>query len=106
MTNSRVKEYFDLFVFIEREDIDSDILALALVATFNRRGMEVPETLPVGLTAEFANDATRQNLWEAFLKKNELGDQPLNMVIETIVKQFLPAWSHAVDIQNTVNNHK
>jgi predicted nucleotidyltransferase component of viral defense system len=62
MTNSRVKDYFDLFVFIEREDIDSDILALALVATFNRRGMEVPETLPVGLTAEFANDATRQNL--------------------------------------------
>jgi hypothetical protein len=59
MTNSRVKDYFDLSVIIERENIDGDILAIALVATFNRRGMEVPEDLPVGLTTEFANDPTR-----------------------------------------------
>ena len=98
MTNSRVKDYYDLFIFIEKEEIDRDILARAILATFNRRGINVPEVLPVGLTAEFSNDLSRQKLWKAFLNKNELDDLDLSMVIKAITEQFLPAWSGNVDI--------
>lgn len=38
MTNSRVKDYFDLSVLLERETLDADLLAQAIKATFERRG--------------------------------------------------------------------
>jgi hypothetical protein len=81
MTNSRLKDYFDLSVLLEREALDSDLLAQAIKATFQRRGMPIPEVLPVGLTDEFANDASRQSLWLAFLRKNELTPEPLTEVV-------------------------
>jgi predicted nucleotidyltransferase component of viral defense system len=81
MTNSRLKDYFDLSVLLERELLDTDLLAQAVKATFERRGMAVPGALPVGLTDEFAQDASRQALWLAFLNKNELIPEPLPAVV-------------------------
>lgn len=77
MTNTRLKDYLDLSVLLEREALDPTILATAIAATFMRRGMAVPAQLPIGLSNEFANDATRQALWRAFLKKNALAITPL-----------------------------
>ncbi len=51
MTNSRVKDYFDLSVLLERETLDADLLAKAIRATFERRGMAVPAELPEGRRA-------------------------------------------------------
>lgn len=76
MTNSRLKDYFDLSVLMERETLDSELLAEAIRATFERRGMAVPGTLPIGLSGEFAHDPSRQALWLSFLKKNELAPEP------------------------------
>ena len=81
MTNSRVKDYFDLSVLLEREILDADLLAQAIKATFERRGMTVPAELPVGLTDEFAHDASRQVLWQSFVKKNELDPEPLATIV-------------------------
>lgn len=69
MTNSRVKDYFDLSVLLECETLDADLLAQAIKATFERRGMAVPTKLLVGLTDEFAHDASRQALWPSFIKR-------------------------------------
>lgn len=77
MTNSRLKDYLDLSVLLEREALDADILATAIAATFSRRAMPVPTELPVGLSAEFALDPSRQALWRAFLNKNQLVALPL-----------------------------
>lgn len=81
MTNSRLKDHVDLLVLLERETLDSDLLAHAIKATFDRRGMPVPEVLPVGLTGDLANDASRQLLWLAPLRKNELTPEPLTEVV-------------------------
>ncbi|MEY4758022.1 MAG: hypothetical protein RJA34_2920 [Pseudomonadota bacterium] len=62
MTNSRLKDYFDLSVLLERETLDTDLLVQAVKATFERRGMAAPDALPVGLTDEFAHDTSRQKL--------------------------------------------
>ena len=78
MTNSRVKDYFDLSVFLERETLNAELLVQAIKATFARRGMAVPAELPVGLTDEFADDTSRQGLWNAFAKKNGLAVEPLD----------------------------
>ena len=39
MTNSRLKDYLDIWVLIEREVLNADTLAAAIAATFARRGM-------------------------------------------------------------------
>ncbi len=91
MTNSRVKDYFDLSVLLERETLDAELLARAIKATFERRGMAVPVERPVGLTDEFAHDASRQALWQAFVKKNELAPEPLSAIVERLRAALEPA---------------
>jgi predicted nucleotidyltransferase component of viral defense system len=91
MTNSRLKDYLDVSVLLERETLDAGTLAQAIAATFERRGMAVPVALPVGLTDEFANDPTRQALWQAFLKKNGLSLQPLPATVAALRAVLGPA---------------
>lgn len=95
MTNSRVKDYFDLSVLLERETFDVTLLAQAIKATFERRGMAVPAELPVGLTDEFSRDASRLALWLAFVSKNELVPQPLAAVVEQLRAALQPALNRA-----------
>ncbi len=84
MTNSRMKDYFDLSVLLERENLDTGLLARAIKATFERRSMTVPADLPVGLSAEFAHDPSRQALWQAFIKKNELAPETLAAIVDRL----------------------
>ncbi len=91
MTNSRLKDYFDLSVLLERETLNTDLLAQAIKATFERRGMSGPDAVPIGLTDEFAHDSSRQSLWLAFLKKNELPPEPLPAIVERLRVTLVPA---------------
>jgi predicted nucleotidyltransferase component of viral defense system len=95
MTNSRLKDYFDLSVLVERETLDSELLAKAIRATFERRGMAVPGALPIGLSDEFAHDASRQALWLTFLKKNELAPEPLSAIVDRLQSALTPALNRA-----------
>lgn len=95
MTNSRLKDYFDLSVLMEREALDTDLLVKAIQATFERRGMAIPEALPMGLSDEFAHDPTRQSLWLAFLRKNELAPEPLPIVVARLRSTLEPVLKRA-----------
>lgn len=103
MTNTRLKDYLDLSVLLVREVLDADTLAGAIGATFVRRGMAVPTQLPVGLSDEFANDASRQALWRAFLKKNALALTSLPDVVSTLRAQLHPALLQAALVANSIN---
>lgn len=91
MTNSRLKDYLDLWVLLDREALNANTLARAIAATFIRRGMPVPVVLPIGLTDEFATDSSRQAMWHAFLKKNEITITPLSDVVATLRAILEPA---------------
>lgn len=91
MTNSRLKDYLDLWTLLDREALDPGILASAIAATFNRRGTPLPTELPIGLSDEFANDGSRRALWAAFLKKNALATQPLDNVVKVLRDKLQPA---------------
>ncbi len=91
MTNSRLKDYLDLWVLLDREALNANTLARAIAATFIRRGMPVPAVLPVGLTDEFATDSSRQANWHALLKKNEIIITPLSDVVAKLRAILEPA---------------
>jgi len=95
MTNTRLKDYLDLSVMLAREALDPTTLAAAIAATFTRRGMAVPAQLPIGLSDEFANDASRQALWRAFLKKNALPITPLPETVLALRTHLYPVIGQA-----------
>lgn len=78
--------------------LDADTLAGAIAATLFRHGMVVPTSLPVGLTDEFSGDVTRQALWHAFLKKNELARQALPDVVVMLRASLGPALLRAAEL--------
>ena len=95
MTNSRLKDYLDLWVLLDRETLNANTLSRAISATFLRRGMPVPTILPVGLTDEFLTDSSRQAMWNSFLKKNEISIVPLSDVVGKLREILEPALIHA-----------
>ena len=49
----------------------------------------MPGNQPVGLSDAFANDATKQQQWRAFLSKNKLEPMDLRVVISAIRERAL-----------------
>lgn len=81
MANTRLKDYFDLWLLTGDGSLDDAVLARAIVATFERRNTAMPLGWPVGLTDAFAEDAAKQRQWHAFLSKNQLEAPALAKVI-------------------------
>lgn len=72
MANTRLKDYFDLWFLATYAEIDEAILRQAVQATFARRGTEVPQAAPLGLSDAFAASPIKQQQWRAFLSKSKL----------------------------------
>ena len=71
MANSRMKDYFDLWVLLREGDLDDAELVRAIRATFDRRRTAMPDGVPVGLGDGFAADAGKQRQWQAFLDQHQ-----------------------------------
>lgn len=84
MLNTRLKDYFDLWVLARHSDFDGSVLGRAIAATFERRGTALPTGLPLGLSDEFASDTQKTRQWQAFLRKNDLQALPLAEVIAAL----------------------
>jgi predicted nucleotidyltransferase component of viral defense system len=66
--NSRMKDYFDIWMLSRTFSFDQSRLRQAIVATFERRGTAIPTEPPDGLTAEFAADPLKRTQWAAFTR--------------------------------------
>ena len=84
MTNSRMKDFFDLWVLLHDTTMDDAELQRAIEATFARRGTALPSMQPIGLSDAFTEDATKQVQWRAFLKKNRLEAMDLGEVVKYV----------------------
>ncbi|HET6426941.1 MAG TPA: nucleotidyl transferase AbiEii/AbiGii toxin family protein [Phycisphaerae bacterium] len=71
--NSRMKDFFDLWVLIQDSSFDGRIVAAAIKATFERRGTPTPITCPMALGPEFTANASKQAQWRGFLNRGRLG---------------------------------
>lgn len=87
VTNSRMKDYFDLRALASEGVLDAGRLGQAIAATFAHRRTVVPEAVPPGLGDEFAQDATKQAQWKAFLTRNRL-EAPALAEVTAEVRDF------------------
>ncbi len=68
MANSRMKDYYDLWMLTNAFNFDRVLLRRAIVATFERRGTAVPAVIPEGLGSSFAEDPAKLRQWAAFAR--------------------------------------
>ncbi|MEW6355397.1 MAG: nucleotidyl transferase AbiEii/AbiGii toxin family protein [Planctomycetota bacterium] len=70
--NSRMKDFFDIWLLSRTCEFDGLVLAQAIRTTFNTRGTEIPAD-PVALTDSFAADQSKGTQWRSFLRTSNLG---------------------------------
>ncbi len=70
--NSRMKDFYDLYMLLGNMDLSDEELSIAIKATFERRKIALPKDIPVAFTSGFTEDGTKDIQWKAFLKRNSL----------------------------------
>lgn len=70
--NSRMKDFFDIWLLSRQFEFSGAGLGQAIADTFAHRGTEVPAE-PVALSMTFAENPTKIIQWQAFLRKQQLG---------------------------------
>lgn len=74
--NSRMKDFYDVFVCARRFAFDGPTLAKAMRTTFERRHTAIPSSLPSSLAPRFFDDDSRAADWRAFLDRHQLEGSP------------------------------
>jgi predicted nucleotidyltransferase component of viral defense system len=86
--NSRMKDFYDLWVMAEQFEFDGGVLQKAIIATFQRRKTTLPKETPVGLSNTFA--AENQAQWQAFIQRMHLKNIPESFSdVSRVIKGFL-----------------
>lgn len=91
--NSRLKDFYDLWILSRKVPFDGRILGQALEATFNRRRTPIPDGDSFILNQEvFVLDPAKQLQWEAFLRKSNLvgGDRLFKDTVEELNRFLTP----------------
>ena len=91
LLNSRLKDYFDIWLLSKIYSFGGLDLAEALSATFQNRSTVI-EARPVGLTAKFSGDSDRQKQWTAFRKRGRFPNAPddLTTLVNAVAKFAIP----------------
>ena len=90
LANSRMKDYYDIWMLSRSYAFDGERLSRALAATFERRGTAVPEEVPDALTQAFATDATKQRQWGAFMRVLAADVPSLETIVNDLAGFLMP----------------
>lgn len=87
--NSRMKDFFDLWILSAMFEFDEELLRQAIVHTFDRRGTSLPTTRPIALSDTFYGSPSKQLQWRAFILKSRITESvpELRVVCDLIWQQ-------------------
>jgi hypothetical protein len=92
--NSRMKDFYDIWLLSRQFGFDGKTLSRAIESTFSNRSTELLAT-PVALTSAFAADRAKQTQWQAFVRKTRIQDVPTDLatVVQDIAAFLSPVAS-------------
>ena len=96
--NSRMKDFYDVWILSRSFSFEDDRLARAIAATFVRRKTAIPSELPDALTPAFASDEQKQRQWEAFVEDVAPASAPLTQVVSELAEFLMPHAEMAIEI--------
>ena len=74
--NSRIKDYYDIWLLSENFSFDGDILQEAIKRTFSGRNVAIPNELPQALSIEFYMQQSRDVQWRSFVRQSGVDKAP------------------------------
>jgi len=81
LLNSRMKDFYDLWLIMHQFDFSGTNLKEALKRTFKHRKTDLPTAKPLFAEEIYDEKSDRQTLWKAFLKKGDLRHTPDKLLI-------------------------
>lgn len=88
--NSRMKDFYDIWILSRSFSFEDDRLSRAIAATFMRRKTAIPSELPDALTLAFALDEQKQRQWRAFVEDVAPASAPLTEVVSELAEFLMP----------------
>ena len=79
LLNSRLKDYYDIWLLSRQFDFEGVILASAIDKTFSTRRTTVTPD-PTALTSAFATNPVKVTQWKGFLRKSGIEGAPLDLI--------------------------
>jgi predicted nucleotidyltransferase component of viral defense system len=79
LLNSRMKDFYDIWLLSRQFDFDGMKLAMAIEKTFTHRATAVVAQ-PAAFAPAFTADETKRLQWAAFVRKSRLDDAPAELV--------------------------
>jgi predicted nucleotidyltransferase component of viral defense system len=90
LANTRLKDFYDIWILAQTFEFKDDRLAQAIAGTFSRRKTDIPTELPDGLTPAFANDRAKQQQWTEFVGEVAVNPGTLPEIIEGLSAFLMP----------------
>lgn len=78
LLNSRMKDYFDIWLLSQLYEFDGAVLLASVKATFQHRQTAV-EPHPAALSDAFASDPAKEKQWQAFVKRSRFTSAPADL---------------------------
>lgn len=76
LLNSRMKDFYDIWLMLRQFDFNGAKLTEALKRTFSHRKTSLPKDKPLFTEEIYDEKSDRQMLWKAFLKRGEVKHAP------------------------------
>jgi predicted nucleotidyltransferase component of viral defense system len=99
--NSRMKDFYDIWLLARAYQFEGDALSRAITATFERRKTPVPAALPYALTRAFADDRAKQQQWTSFVEAIGAQMPPLAEIIDDLAAFLMPYMDAARSVNIT-----
>lgn len=93
--NSRMKDFYDVWILSKSYDFNKGRLARAIAATFRRRQTAIPEALPDAFTPAFFRNDGKLQQWSAFVHDLSAETPPFETIISELAAFIAPATAQA-----------
>jgi len=91
--NSRMKDFYDVYILLKNNEIKEEILKEAVLQTFINRNTGFVECQEL-FNESFVEDRNRQVMWNAFLRKMKIkGVLDFPITVKTILERLQPIYN-------------
>jgi len=102
MVNSRMKDFYDIWILCREFEFKGNVLEEAIEATFQRQRTKLPTSIPPALSEEFFGNKAKKIQWRAFVGKSKLDAEgaALEQVAKNLV-EFLPRFKPSLWVRRS-----